>query len=179
VEVQATGFHEVVIESPQHNAVTALQPPAAIKRILYAWRTRGRALQDQQSSLQHILYFKNNGSVAGASLVHPHSQIVGLPIVPREPQIKHAANLEWFTSTGVSVFQRQVEEEMAARDAHEAALSSSSSSSSLVGHRIVEQNDAFIAYVPFAAISPFHLYIVPLSDSAHFEEASDDMIEAC
>ena len=36
------------------------------------------------SSLRHIMYFKNSGVKAGASLLHPHSQILGLPILPNE-----------------------------------------------------------------------------------------------
>lgn len=170
VEMEAVGFHEVVIESPQHNACTALQPATSITNILTAWRARGRALRDSDSALQHILYFKNNGTVAGASLVHPHSQIVGLPIVARDAQARQQANLDWFEQYGKSVFAQQVEEEMQARDL---ALTSGGM------HRVVEQNDHFISFVPFAAISPFHLYIVPLENTAHFEEASDEIIESC
>ena len=166
VEMDAVGFHEVVIESPKHNDCIALQSSKKITDILRAWRARGQALRDSEKSLQHILYFKNNGTVAGASLVHPHSQIVGLPIVARDAAVRQQANFKWFTEHKKSVFQQVVDEEMALRD-----------TSSV--HRIVEQNDHFISFVPFAAISPFHLYIMPLANVAHFEEASDQMIEAC
>ena len=172
VEMEAVGFHEVVIESPKHNACSALQPKKKITDILSAWRSRGRALRDSDPLLQHVLYFKNNGTVAGASLVHPHSQIVGLPIVARDAAVRQQANFKWFTAHKKSVFEQVIDEEMSLRDA---SLSAGSGGM----HRVVEQNDHFISFVPFAAISPFHLYIVPTKNTAHFEEADDKMVEAC
>ena len=41
-------------------------------------------MQASDATLRHIMYFKNSGAKAGASLLHPHSQIVALPIVPVE-----------------------------------------------------------------------------------------------
>lgn len=172
VEMEAVGFHEVVIESPKHNDCSALQSKKKITDILRAWRSRGQALRDSDPLLQHVLYFKNNGTVAGASLVHPHSQIVGLPIVARDAAVRQHANFKWFTAHKKSVFEQVVDEEMSLRDA-----SLSEGGGGL--HRVVEQNDHFISFVPFAAISPFHLYIVPTKNTAHFEEADDHMINAC
>ena len=47
-------------------------------------QSRGRAMIALDPTLRHIMYFKNSGVKAGASLLHPHSQILGLPIVPNE-----------------------------------------------------------------------------------------------
>ena len=134
-EREAIGFHEVVVETPVHNLVLAEQDPEYMKRILLAWRTRGRALYDNEPSLQSILYFKNNGSVAGASLIHPHSQIVGLPLVPRDAAGRQRAHLEYYERYGRSVWETSLEEELTQREMFPDH------------HRIVDQNEHFIAFV--------------------------------
>ena len=164
-ERDAIGFHEVVVETPIHNLVLATQPKSYVKRILHAWRERGRKLCESEPSLESILYFKNNGSVAGASLVHPHSQIVGLPLVGRDATIRRESNLSYYENHGRSVWDVAIEEELKMRDENP------------LHHRIVDENQLFISFVPFAAISPFHVYIASKFDGAHFEEASDAHID--
>ena len=46
-------------------------------------------------------------------------------------------------------------------------------------HRIVEETPDFVAYVPFAAPSPFNIWIMPRFDGAHFEEVPERQLEAC
>jgi len=162
----AVGFHEVVVETPTHNKILATQSTEYTKRIVSAWRTRGRALVNSEPSLESILYFKNNGSVAGASLIHPHSQIVALPLVPRDMEGRHRAHLDYWQRYGRSVWDASLEEELETREKSPDA------------HRIVDENDLFLSFVPFAAISPYHVYCVPKFNGAHFEEASDIQMDA-
>ena len=158
----AIGFHEVVVESPEHNKVLATQSVQYVQNIVTAWRTRGQALIHREPALESILYFKNNGPVAGASLIHPHSQIVALPLVPRDMEGRHRAHLDYWQQHGVSVWEASLEEE---RETREKCPND---------HRIIDENEHFISFVPFAAISPYHVYVVPkYSRAAHFEEASD------
>ena len=82
-EIPAHGHHEVVVEGPSHNQPLATRDgEARVRRLLEAWHTRAAALTED-SLIEHIMYFKNQGGIAGASLMHPHSQIVGVPFVPR------------------------------------------------------------------------------------------------
>jgi UDPglucose--hexose-1-phosphate uridylyltransferase len=164
-EREAIGFHEVVVETPVHNLVLATQSKEYFMRILNAWRERGQKLYESEPSLESILYFKNNGSVAGASLIHPHSQIVGLPLVGRDAAGRNMHHLSYFERHGRSVWDVAIEEEFKTRDTFPD------------NHRIVDENELFISFVPFAAISPFHVYIVGKSDGAHFEETSDKHID--
>ena len=162
----AIGFHEVVVETPKHNNILAEQDTAYMQRIVLAWRTRGRALIKSEPSLESILYFKNNGSVAGASLIHPHSQIVALPLVPRDMEGRHRAHLEYWRDNGKSVWDASLEEELQTRTEHPN------------DHRIIDENDLFLSFVPFAAISPYHVYVVPKFQKAHFEETDDLELDA-
>ena len=69
--VDAVGFHEVIIETPSHNQALALADVESIERIVRAFRARGRAMLTSDPSLRHIMYFRNSGLKAGASLLHP------------------------------------------------------------------------------------------------------------
>jgi Galactose-1-phosphate uridyl transferase, N-terminal domain len=78
-QVAAVGFHEVVIESDHHNAhlATGTSGPGMTCDLLTAFLQRGlehRALSSAR--IEHSVFFKNHGITAGASLMHPHSQIV-------------------------------------------------------------------------------------------------------
>ncbi|MEZ4768227.1 MAG: DUF4931 domain-containing protein [Caldilineales bacterium] len=46
-----------------------------------SFQTRG-VVMSLDDRIEHVIYFKNHGPRAGTSLVHPHSQIIGLPVVP-------------------------------------------------------------------------------------------------
>mmetsp|Transcript_80717 Transcript_80717/g.237209 ORF Transcript_80717/g.237209 Transcript_80717/m.237209 type:complete len:584 (+) Transcript_80717:82-1833(+) len=81
LQVDAIGASEVVVESPRHNALLALQEPVNICLALKALAARGRALSKQPWAKQ-LLFFKQYGPLSGGSLVHPHMQVVSLPVLP-------------------------------------------------------------------------------------------------
>lgn len=80
-----SGAHEVIIESPAHDWDLACADETEIVGVLYAWQERQRALRRRSA---HVVIFRNRGCAAGTSLGHPHSQVVGLPIIP--PAIQRA-----------------------------------------------------------------------------------------
>src|SRR5262245_9184413 len=75
------GAHEVIIETPDHDRAMSAMSEPEIERVLWAYRERVLDLK-RDSRLKHILIFKNHGYAAGATLDHPHSQLIALPIVP-------------------------------------------------------------------------------------------------
>jgi len=82
-KMNGIGAHEVIIETPHHLEQLASMPDDAIERVL--WSVHDRMLDLQRDTrFRYIIAFKNHGVAAGASLDHSHSQIIALPIVPRE-----------------------------------------------------------------------------------------------
>lgn len=81
---KAYGVQEVVIETPRHDQRLDQLPVAHIEDLLLAYAKRTRALT-KNKRLQYILTFKNSGDLAGASLVHSHSQIFATNFIP--PQL--------------------------------------------------------------------------------------------
>jgi UDPglucose--hexose-1-phosphate uridylyltransferase len=75
------GFHEVIIESPLHNATWAEMSIEQMALIIQAWQERLR-LAYSHDKIQHAVVFKNAGPAAGASLQHPHSQLLAMDRLP-------------------------------------------------------------------------------------------------
>lgn len=165
-ELPAHGHHEVVIETPAHNCPLGSisnerEGTRRVSLLLEAFHTRGRQLMRQDPQTEHLIYFKNQGGIAGASLMHPHSQIVALPFVPRDVKTAQESHVAHFERFGRCVFDQVSEEELQHTDGEE-------------GSRVVDRNDRFVSFIPFAATSPFNVYIVPLQPGAHFLETSPD-----
>lgn len=169
--VPAMGFHEVVVEGPRHNVPAALAPLSSVEALVLAMRSRGRAMLAMDATLRHIMYFKNSGLKAGASLLHPHSQILGLPILPNEVARRQRHAREWYRRFQRNVFDDTIAATLRERDDAMHAIEPK--------HRVVLEDEHFVCFAPYAALSPFSLWIVPKrSGEAHFHEASDATLRA-
>lgn len=149
----AVGYHEVLIESRRHNTTIALATPAEVTRILDAFQSRGRAIA-KDPRIEHVIYFKNHGPKAGATLTHPHSQLAALPVVPQDIRVRSREARRYFDDTGTCVYCQMLAD----------ALED--------GSRIVVETDRFAAFVPYAACSPFHVWVLPLCHNSSFLEAT-------
>jgi UDPglucose--hexose-1-phosphate uridylyltransferase len=80
------GAHEVVVFSPAHDAdFGALSEPQAAD-VLFALRDRARFHLAQ--GCRYVQAFINQGKAAGASIEHPHAQLVALDLVPPRAQVR-------------------------------------------------------------------------------------------
>ena len=81
-KMNGIGAHEVIIETPQHQTTLAQLPQKSVEDVFWAYRDRMLDLKNDKR-FRYVLIFKNHGEAAGASVEHPHSQLIALPIVPR------------------------------------------------------------------------------------------------
>lgn len=147
--ITGIGYHEVLVEHALHNATLALMTDEEIRAVLAMSLRRGRAIA-ADSRIEQIVYFKNHGERAGASLPHTHSQIVGLPIVPGDIRHRIEEARRFFDDTGRCVFCTMLEDELSR------------------GARLIAVNDHFAAFVLYASSSPFHIWILPRQHRASF-----------
>jgi UDPglucose--hexose-1-phosphate uridylyltransferase len=153
------GAHEVIIESPDHDAHIASFDAATMTEVIWAYHDRIIDLK-QDHRFRYILIFKNHGSEAGASLEHTHSQLIALPVVPLNVvEELHGAH-EYFVYKERCVFCDLVRQELDE------------------GKRIVEQNEHFVAVAPFAPRFPFETWILPKAHAAAFENGTKQQYEA-
>src|SRR5687768_4856747 len=82
-KMNGIGAHEVIIESPRHEDTLATLDEAAVEQLLWACRERVQDLKRDQR-FRYMIIFKNHGAAAGAAVDHSHTQLIALPIVPRE-----------------------------------------------------------------------------------------------
>jgi UDPglucose--hexose-1-phosphate uridylyltransferase len=157
--VNGVGLHEGLIESPWHDVSMAIFPIAHMQRILEAYRHRFCEFY-MDYRIQHVIVFKNHGADAGASQQHPHSQIVGLPIIPGQVVDRIERSRRFFDETGQCLACTQISQERAQ------------------SCRIVAENAGFVAFIPYAALSPYHLWIFPKAHVACFSEQPMEILPA-
>ncbi len=148
------GLHEVIIDTPLHNASIANLPVSNVEAILSAYKRRFLDFY-QISYIEHVIVFKNHGLRAGTSLQHPHSQIVGTPVIPGRLKSRIEEALRYYDDFGECLYCLILREEL---------------SDSV---RIISQNDSFAAFIPYSALSPFHIWIFPKSHQACFGSITD------
>ncbi len=153
--ISGFGYHEVIIESPAHHLPLARLPLAQLELVLSSYRERMLAFY-RDSSVEHVIVFKNHGETAGSSLTHPHSQIVGTPIMPGQVRRRFEHALQYYADSRACVFCTCLEQELAE------------------GARIISQNSSFVGLIPYAALSPFHQWILPRKHSGCFAMISDE-----
>jgi UDPglucose--hexose-1-phosphate uridylyltransferase len=153
------GAHEVIIESPVHTSDWALMGADEIRLVLWAWRERIRDLR-RDIRLKTFLVVKNVGAPAGATLDHPHSQLLALPFVPLHLEDALAAARLRHEQMGRCVFCAVVDDELD-RDV-----------------RVVSSDEDTIAISAFAARVPFETWVVPRRHLASFDDECDDCLQA-
>ena len=109
------GAHEVIIESPDHRATLATMPGEQVERVLWAWRERVRDLR-RDFRFESFLIVKNFGAQAGATLDHPHSQLLAMPLVPQHLEDELAGARTYFERRGTLCLLRS--RRTGAPDAH-------------------------------------------------------------
>jgi len=142
--MSGVGAHEVVIESPDHGFRLERADNEHMLKVLQAFEQRLRDLRGDVR-FRHIIVFRNWGSAAGASLSHPHSQIIALSIVPDIMKQKLRAARDHFRRKERCIFCDLIEQELALPD------------------RVIYRNEHFVALSPFAARFPFEVQIYPLA----------------
>lgn len=156
--VSGYGIHEVIVEHPNHNAFIALMTDAEVENIVQTYHDRYLWIQ-KQKGIEAIIIFKNHGATAGTSLEHQHSQIIATPIIPPQLRDRLEGVREFYKSKGCCIFCYVLEAE------HKQEK------------RIVLETSHFVSLVPYAALSPFHLWIFPRRHMSSFGEINQEEIK--
>lgn len=156
--ISGYGVHEVIIETPVHNTNPALMSADEVGRVIRFYKQREGEIIKREN-IEYVVIFRNHGYKAGASLVHPHSQILALPIIPRDVKHRVEEAFKYYSDHGRCVFCRVIEEELKA------------------GERVVIESEYFVSVVLYAASSPFHSWILPKRHSSRFSDVTDEEIK--
>ena len=149
------GYHEVILESPDHDQSLPLMSVEEIRDLLFTYRQRYAALR-KDPKIKLILLFRNHGPRAGTSLAHPHSQLVATPVIPFHIRQKYEVAIRHYDDTGHCLYCDVVAEEKAA------------------GKRVVLDSPHFMVFHPFASRVPFETWIAPTRHNPCFARIPEE-----
>jgi UDPglucose--hexose-1-phosphate uridylyltransferase len=150
VQASASGIHEVFVFSPEHQSSWADLDDRDAGLVMAALRDR----VEEHARVANVRYTQaivNNGREAGASLSHPHGQLLGMPFVPGEILDEERAFARF---EGGCILCNTVEAEAAD------------------GSRIVHDDERVVVVCPFWAGSPYELLVIPRTHEAHLQESA-------
>ena len=157
-KMDGVGAHEVIIESP--NPEFKLQCLAnASPDILKTYRNRMADLA-QDSRFVSTILFEIRVHTPGTTVAHGHAQLIALPLIPPQLQVRLDASRAHFETSGQSLFEDLI--------AHEESS----------GDRMVCSAAGFVSFAPYTSRSPFELMILPRHQAARFEQCTDDELTA-
>ncbi len=152
--LDGVGDHEVIIETPDHAQDFSSLSPGAAGEVVRIWRDRLRALE-AEPSCAYVQLFKNHGRDAGASLSHPHSQVVALPVVPGRIREEIDSAGRFRAANGACLHCRVIAEEAAS------------------AKRLISIDADYIVTAPYASRFPYETHIHPLRHAENFTSSDD------
>jgi len=134
------GCCRVVCFSPRHDLTLPEMKLPAIRRVIEAWAEQTALLGETH---QWVQVFENKGIAMGCSNPHPHGQIWALDALPNEPSKEEFEQRRYWEESGRSLLVEYADLEAEKEE------------------RIVVQNDDWLAVVPYWAVWPFEILLLP------------------
>jgi UDPglucose--hexose-1-phosphate uridylyltransferase len=149
VAIPGHGYHEVIIDSPDHGAGASGFDEEQMDLLLTVFRDR-YSYYRSMDGIRYVSLFKNRGLAAGASLHHSHSQVVAIPILP--PMIKR--EISAISSASFCLYCNVVNREEAS-------------------DRFIAGNDSWILIAPFFSQAPYETWILSREHVSNIEDLTD------
>lgn len=150
-----SGVCRVVCFSPRHDLSLPHLSIEELRCVMDVWEAQYRTLGDRDD-IGYVQIFENRGAAMGASNPHPHGQIWATRSVPDVPLREQSALSAHLVATGRCLLCEYVAMELAANE------------------RIVSSNAAAVAMVPYWAVWPFELLVVPRRHVTGLDALTDD-----
>lgn len=147
--LNGVGKHEVIIETSDHFTDLPFMEIAHLESIISVFYERYVALM-KNNNLEHIIIFRNHGPQAGTSLIHPHSQLIATPVMPKDIYMEAAGAELYYEYEEKCPYCHVIDFE------------------DQDGERKICENDSFISINPFFSRYPFETWIMPRRHNASF-----------
>ena len=152
--IPGNGNHELVIFRDHERTFTDFSPTETAE-VFTVYKSRYLELAKEPCAA-YVSIFHNYGHEAGASVFHPHSQIITTPILPPDVHRSLHGAAKYYKKNNREVYDYMTTWSMEQNT------------------RIILKNDHFVALVPFAARVPYEVRIYPRKPYPHFETIPDD-----
>ena len=146
-----SGICKVICFSPDHSKSLAQMTAEEIQKVVQAWQSEYVSLGAHED-INYVQIFENKGAIMGCSNPHPHGQIWSQYSLPNEVVKKDRSQLNYFNTQKKSLLKAYLEQELELQE------------------RIIFQNEGFAVLVPFWAVWPYEIIIIPKSHQTNISE---------
>lgn len=156
--IPGVGHHELVITKGHDRNFPKLTKRDAFF-VFKAFRERYLHLL-KDKNLAYISNFHNWGPRTGASIYHPHYQILGIPVVPPDVRYSLEGSLRYFKEYKKCVHCAQIAWEKRQKK------------------RLIFEDKYSVAFAPFVSKEPFEMRVFIKKHAPFFEEAGDEELKS-
>jgi UDPglucose--hexose-1-phosphate uridylyltransferase len=149
-----SGTCRVVCFSPRHDLTLAKMSVAEIRQVVDVWEAQERELGAMED-VGYVQIFENRGAMMGASNPHPHGQVWASRSVPNEVVAEEQGQRAYLAEHGECLLCAYREMEVGR------------------GERVVAANESFVAVVPYWAVWPFEVMVLPVRHVAELGEMTE------
>jgi len=148
------GYQEVIIMA-DHQKQMAQFSPKEVKMVIDLYQERYLELMNRKF-IKYVSIFHNHGQEAGASVAHPHSQLIAIPVI--DPDLRNSLDgaESFYRSQGKCVYCTMINWDIKN------------------GQRIIYQNEKFVALCPFAPQISFEVRVYPKEHQPYFEKMDEN-----
>lgn len=152
--MSGSGYHEVVVTRDHYRQIANLDP-LEVAEIIDAYQDRYISLMSKKS-VNYIEIFHNHGKEAGASIEHPHSQLMAIPVVSPGVKLELDGAENYFRANRKCVYCSIAEWELEQKK------------------RVLFENDNFLAFCPFSSRAAFEIWVMPKKHKPYFERITNE-----
>jgi len=145
----AYGYHEVIVETPEHDKQLADLSIEHIAEILKVYSLRIKELS-QTKGTKYVVVFKNQGKMGATSLVHSHTQLLTYPKIPEIVKEKLNAVKKYKKCPYCDIIKQEMS-----------------------SPRKIFQNKNFASFAPFASRFNYEAWIFPKKHIKSITELND------
>jgi UDPglucose--hexose-1-phosphate uridylyltransferase len=151
------GYHDIVITRDHYKNFAALSLPEALE-VLSVIQERYKMIAEDPR-IAYVSIFHNWGPTAGASIYHPHYQIISIPVVP--PDVSHSlhGSERYYSENGKCAHCAIIEKENQGKK------------------RVIFENENALAFLPFVSREPFEIRIFPKKHEPYFEDCGENVLK--
>ena len=147
------GLCRVMCFSPRHDLTLPEMALDAIRHVVDVWAAQ---TADLGQSYQWIQVFENKGTIMGCSNPHPHGQIWAMDVLPNEARKEDEKQRAYFEGEGRPLLLDYAQLEIEKQE------------------RIVVKNEHWLAVVPYWAVWPFELLLLPRRHVLRLPDLQDE-----
>lgn len=152
--MSGVGYHEIVVTRDPKKSIAELEA-WQVAELFDAYQDRYLSLMNKKS-VNYIQVFHNHGKEAGASIAHPHSQLMAIPVISPYIELELDGAESYYRANRKKVYEVMVEYERTEKA------------------RVVYENDDFLVFCPFASRAAFEIWIVGKRPNPYFERVTDE-----